>query len=82
MLRLSCSKKRKLVFLTAPILTFGRSCASTSMYACMYKMESVDLISCGLIAFSLRSGILDTRRMLDDGMKIGLGTGRYCIDKE
>ena len=39
----------------------------------------MNLISCMLIAFSLRSGILDTRRMLDDGMKVGLGTGRlYC----
>ena len=29
--------------------------------------------------FSIRSGILDSRRMLDMGMKIGLGTGEYNI---
>ena len=28
---------------------------------------------------SIRSGILDSRRMLDMGMKIGLGTGEYNI---
>ena len=30
--------------------------------------------------FSIRSGILDSRRMLDMGMKIGLGTGDLYID--
>ena len=29
--------------------------------------------------FSIRSGILDSRRMLDMGMKIGLGTGEYIV---
>ena len=28
---------------------------------------------------SIRSGILDTRRMLDEGMKIGLGTGETLL---
>ena len=33
-----------------------------------------------VFVISLRSGILDTRRMLDLGIKIGLGTGKLlCI---
>ena len=36
-----------------------------------------------LMTFSIRSGILDTRRMLDEGMKVGLGTGKStCVVME